>query len=158
MNDPVKPIPEGYHSITPYLIVQNGAAAIEFYKKAFGAHEIMRFSQPDGRVGHAELEIGDSRFMLADECLEMNARSPQSFGGSAVSLHLYVENVDQVINQAVAAGAKVVREVANQFYGDRSGGVIDPFGHSWYVATHIEEVAPEEMQRRAEAFMKQYSE
>jgi PhnB protein len=151
MSTTVKPIPEGYHTVTPYLIVRNAARAIEFYKKAFGATELMRMAEPSGRIGHAEIRIGDSPIMLADEVPEMGFRSPESFGGSPVSILLYVEEVDAVFNQAVAAGAKVQRPVADQFYGDRTGGVTDPFGHTWYIATHKEDVSPEEMRKRAAA-------
>src|SRR5260370_33769663 len=146
-----KPIPEGYHTATPYLIIKDAAQAIEFYKKAFGATEVIRFAQPDGKIGHAEIKVGDSHIMLADEFPEMGARSPQSFGGSPVSILLYVEDVDAVFTQAVAAGAAVQRPVADQFYGDRTGGVKDPFGHMWYIATHVEDVSPEEMKKRAAA-------
>jgi PhnB protein len=146
-----KPIPEGYHTATPYLIVNGAASAIEFYKKAFGAAELMRFAQPDGKIGHAEIRIGDSRIMLADEYPEMGYRSPQSFGGSPVSIHLYVENVDALASQAVSAGAKVQRAVQDQFYGDRSGTFEDPFGHVWHLSTHIEDLSFEEMQKRAAA-------
>ena len=151
MTSKVRPIPEGYHAVTPYLIVDDAARALEFYKQAFGATELFRMNGPDGRIGHAEIEIGDSRVMLADEHPEMNARSPRSFGGSPVSLLLYVEAVDAVVNQATAAGGKLIRPVADQFYGDRTGGVEDPFGHTWYIATHVEDVAPEELARRAAA-------
>jgi PhnB protein len=147
----VKPIPDNYHRVTPYLIVDGAANAIEFYKKAFGASELLRFPAPDGRIGHAEIKIGDSTVMLADEHPERGARAPKAFGGSAVSLLLYVEDVDRTVDRAVAAGAKVVRPVADQFYGDRTGGIEDPFGHPWYLATHVEDVSPEEMQRRSEA-------
>jgi PhnB protein len=146
-----KPIPEGYHTATPYLILKDAAKAIEFYKKAFGAKEMMRMSQPDRRIGHAEIKIGDSPIMLADEFPEMGARSPQSLGGSPVSILLYVEDVDAFAEQAVTAGAKVVRPVKDQFYGDRSGSFEDPFGHQWHIATHVEDVAPEEMHKRAAA-------
>jgi PhnB protein len=151
MTSRVKPIPEGYHTATPYLIVRDAARAIEFYKKAFGAKELMRMADPSGKIGHAEIKIGDSPIMLADEVPGMGYRSPESFGGSPVSILLYVEDVDAVFNQAVAAGAKVQRPVADQFYGDRTGGVTDPFGHVWYVATHKEDVSPEEMRKRAAA-------
>jgi PhnB protein len=151
MTSRVKPIPEGYHTATPYLIIKDAARAIEFYKKAFGATELMRMAQPDGRIGHAEIRIGDSPIMLADEFPEMGHRSPQSLGGSPVSILLYVEDVDALFNQAVSAGAKVERPVQDQFYGDRIGGVTDPFGHVWYIATHKEEVSPEEMRKRAAA-------
>ena len=147
----VKPIPDGYHVVTPYLSIRGAANAIEFYKKAFGATERMRMSQPDGRVGHAELQIGDSCVMLADEFPEMDFRGPHSVGGSPVHLHLYVEDVDAVVAQAVGAGAKVMRAVQDQFYGDRSGTLADPYGHVWNVSTHKEDVPPEELQRRAAA-------
>jgi PhnB protein len=147
----VKPIPEGYHSVTPYLIVDGAAAAIEFYKKIFGAIEVVRMPAPGGRIGHAEIKIGDSHVMLADENPEMNARSPKSVGGSSISLLLYVENVDKIVERAVAAGAKLERPVEDKFYGDRMGGIVDPFGHLWYVGTHIEDVSPEEMKKRMAA-------
>jgi PhnB protein len=151
MASKAKSIPDGYHTATPYLIVKNAAPAIEFYKKAFGATELLRMTQPDGRIGHAEIRIGDSPIMLADEFPEMGAKSPESFGGSPVSIMLYVEDVDTVFKQAVEAGAKVTRPVKDQFYGDRSGGVTDPFGHQWHIATHKEDVSPEEMHKRAAA-------
>lgn len=150
----VKPIPDGYHTITPYLIVNDGAKAIEFYKKAFGATELFRMPRPDGKIGHAEIRIGDSPVMLADECPEMHAHSPKTVGGTAVTLHCYVENVDEVFKQAVAAGATVKRPVANQFYGDRAGSLEDPFGHAWYISTHVEDVSPEEIEKRAAAMGK----
>jgi PhnB protein len=155
MANKVKPIPEGYHSVTPYLIINGAAKALEFYKKAFGAIELFRMPQPDGKIGHAEIKIGDSPVMLADEAPERGFRSPQALGGSPISLMIYVDDVDKIFNQAVAAGAKVERPVKNQFYGDRSGGVIDPFGHLWYIATHVEDVSPEEMDRRAKEAMSQ---
>jgi PhnB protein len=145
----VKPIPDGYHSITPYLIVKGGAAAIEFYKKAFGATEMMRMPGPDGKIGHAEIRIGDSVVMLADEHPEMGARSPQTIGGTPVSILLYVEDVDAVVRQAVAAGAKIQRPIEDKFYGDRMGSLDDPFGHVWHVATHTKDVTPEEMKKAA---------
>ncbi len=151
----VKPIPDGYHTVTPYLIVKDAARAIEFYKQAFGAAERMRLTDPGGRVGHAEITIGDSTIMLADEFPEMGVRSPQTLGGSPVSLALYVADVDAMADRAVAAGATVVRPVKDQFYGDRSGTFADPFGHVWTIATHKEDVAPDEMGRRFEAIMKQ---
>lgn len=151
----LQPIPDGYHSITPYLIVGGGADAIEFYKKAFNATEIMRVGGPGGKIGHAEIQIGDSRVMLADECPEMNALAPQSPGSAGVSFCLYVENVDEVVGQAIEAGAKVQRPLQDQFYGDRSATLEDPFGHVWTVATHIEDVSPEEMDRRMKEMMKQ---
>ena len=147
----VKPIPEGYHSVTPYLVVDGGARAIEFYKQAFGATEVFRMDGPDGRVAHAEIKIGDSHVMLGDESPETGTRGPQSFGGSPVSLMLYVEDVDATVSRAVDAGAELTRPVANQFYGDRTGGVKDPFGHAWYIATHVEDVPFDELQKRAAA-------
>lgn len=149
-----KPIPDGYHAVTPYLIVADGAGAIGFYKKAFGATERMRLTTPDGKIGHAELIIGDSLIMLADEYPAHGARAPRAFGGSPVMLHLYVEDVDKVVAQAAAAGASIVRPVQNQFYGDRSGSVTDRFGHTWHIATHIEDVPPDEIDRRAAEAMK----
>ena len=151
MTDKVKPIPDGYHTVTPYLIIKNAAGAIDFYKKAFGATELMRMAGPDGKVMHAEIKIGDSRIMMSDECPEMNARSPQSLGGSPVSLLLYVQDVDSFFSRATAAGATVVRPVKDQFYGDRSGSLSDAFGHMWHVATHTEDVPPAELQKRAAA-------
>lgn len=147
----VKPIPDGYHTITPYLSIKGAADAIEFYKRAFGAKEVMRMAQPDGRVGHAELQLGDSRVMLADECPDMEFRSPQSIGGTPVTIHMYVENVDAVVEQAVTAGAKLTRPVQDQFYGDRSGTVSDPYGHVWHLSTHKEDLSMEEIQKRAAA-------
>jgi PhnB protein len=147
----VKPIPEGYHTITPYLSIKGASDAIEFYKKAFGAKEVMRMGEPGGRIGHAELQIGDSKIMLADEHPEMDFRSPRAIGGTPVLLHLYVEDVDNVVGRAVAAGAKVVRPVQDQFYGDRSGSVADPYGHIWHVATHTEDLSPDEIRKRAAA-------
>lgn len=151
MSSTVKPIPDGYHSVTPYLIIKNAADAIEFYKKAFGATELLRMSQPDGKVGHAEIKIGDSPIMLADEFPEMGHKSPATLGGSPVSLMIYVEDVDAVFNKAVAEGAEAQRPLENKFYGDRSGSLIDPFGHLWHIATHIEDVPEEEMHKRAAA-------
>ena len=145
-----KPIPDGYHSITPYLIVNGAAKAIDFYKRAFGAVELMRMPGPDGKIGHAEIKIGDSALMLADEHPEMGYRGPQSLGGTAVSMMVYVERVDDVFGRALAGGAKELQPVKDQFYGDRSGTLQDPFGHKWTVATHVEDVPPEEMRRRAE--------
>jgi PhnB protein len=154
MEDPVmavRAIPEGYHTATPYLIVREAARALDFYKRAFGAAELMRFTVSGGKLGHAEMRIGDSVIMLADESPEMAARSPEAYGGSPVSIALYVEDADAVFNQAIAAGAKVVRPVKDQFYGDRSGTLVDPFGHTWTVATHKEDISLEEMNRRLEA-------
>jgi PhnB protein len=147
----VKPIPDGYHAITPYLIVADGAAAIAFYQKAFGAQERLRLARPDGRVGHAELEIGGSVIMLADEFPDMGALAPSTVGGSPVGLHLYIEEVDAVVGRAVAAGAKLLHPVEDKFYGDRMGTIEDPFGHKWYVTTHIEDVPHDEIARRAAA-------
>jgi PhnB protein len=149
----VQPVPEGYSSVTPYLIVTDAAEAIEFYKRVFAAKELMRFEAPDGRVAHAELQIGDSRIMLSDEHPQMGFRSPQSLGGSGTGIMLYVEDVDRVFARAIDAGAKTHQEIRDQFYGDRSGSLIDPFGHLWTVATHIEDVSEEDMQRRMEAAM-----
>jgi PhnB protein len=145
----VKAQPDGYHAVTPYLVVKGAAGAIEFYKKVFGAKELFRLGGPDGKVGHAELTIGDSVIMLADEAPQMGALAPPTIGGSPVRILLYVDNVDEVVPRAVAAGAKIVRPVADQFYGDRAGGIEDPYGHYWHVATHKEDVSPEEMSRRA---------
>jgi PhnB protein len=136
--------------LTPYLTVSNGAKAIEFYQQAFGAIEEMRMAAPGGKIGHAELKIGTALLMLSDEYPEMDVRSPESIGGTPVTLHLYVEDVDATFAQAVAAGAKVMRPVEDQFYGDRAGKLVDPFGHCWFLATHKEDVALEEMKRRAE--------
>jgi PhnB protein len=146
-----KPIPDGYHSATPYLIVNDASTAIEFYKKAFGATELLRMPKPNGKIGHAEIKIGDSPIMLADEAPEIGARSPQSLHGTPVSIVLYVDDVDATFTKAVDAGAKVQRPVTNQFYGDRMGGIEDPFGHMWHIATHVEDVSPEEMKKRAAA-------
>jgi PhnB protein len=151
MASSVKPIPEGYHSVTPYLIVKGAARAIEFYEKAFGATELYRIMGPGDVVGHAELQLGDSRIMLADEHPEVGARGPQSVGGTPVTIHLYVEDVDTTVERALAAGAKVTRPVADRFYGDRLGVLTDPFGHVWSVATHREDVSEDELKRRAAA-------
>ena len=147
----VKPIPDGYPQVTPYLCVDGAAAAIEFYRTVFGAEERMRMDEPDGKVGHAELQIGDGLIMLADEFPEIGVQSPKAFGGSPVTISLYVDDVDTVFERAMSAGATAVRPVENQFYGDRSGGFVDPFGHRWSVATHLEDVPPDEMAKRAEA-------
>ncbi len=149
----VKPVPDGYHSVTPYLIIKGASRAIDFYKTAFGAQEIMRFPGPNGTIGHAELRIGDSVIMLADE-QQAHFRSPESYGGSPVSLMIYVPDVDKTFKQAVDNGAKEIRAVQDQFYGDRSGNLVDPFGHVWTVATHVEDVSAEEMKRRMEALPK----
>jgi len=144
-------IPEGYHTVTPYLYVGDAAHAIEFYRQVFGAKELFRMDMPGGKIGHAEIMIGDSHVMLADECTEADARSPQTIGGSPVGLLLYVEDVDAVAASAVAAGAKLVEPLEDKFYGDRMGKLQDPFGHIWAIATHMEDVSPEEMERRAAA-------
>ena len=144
------PVPKGLHTVTPYLIIRNAASAVEFYKKAFGATEVMRFADPrSGKIGHAEIKIGDSSIMMADEYPEMQYRSPQTLNGSSVLMQLYVPDVDAVFNQAVAAGATVLRPVADQFYGDRSGAVADPFGHLWNIATHKEDVSDTELLKRS---------
>ena len=148
---PIQFQPDGYHTATPYLIIREAARALDFYKAAFGAVELFRMPMPDGKIGHAEILIGDSHIMLADECPESGARSPQALGGTSVSLMLYVENSDALTEQAVAAGATVVRPIQNQFYGDRSATLTDPFGHQWTIATHIEDVSPEEIDRRLAA-------
>jgi PhnB protein len=147
----VKPIPEGYYTVTPYLIVNGAAKAIDFYKKAFGATELFRMGGPDGKIGHAEIKIGNSPIMLADEHPEMGYRGPLTLGGTPVSILLYVNDVDKMAAQAIAAGAKVQRPVKDQFYGDRSGTFADPFGHVWTIATHKEDVSPEEMKKRMAA-------
>jgi PhnB protein len=152
----VKPIPEGYHSVTPYVIVDDATRALEFYKSAFGAIEKFRMAAPDGKVHHAEMTIGDSTIMLADEFPAMGARSAKTIGGSPVSLMVYVPDVDTMVAQAVAAGGKLVRPVANQFYGDRTGGIDDPFGINWYLATHVEDVPPDELERRAKKAMTEH--
>jgi len=146
-----KPIPDGYHSVTPYLIIKGATAALDYYTRAFGAVELFRMPAPEGKIGHAEIKIGDSPIMLADEAPEMGYKSPQSLGGSPVSIMIYVEDVDTVFNRAIAAGGKEQRPVKDQFYGDRSGTLEDPFGHVWHVATHKEDISPEEMERRAKA-------
>jgi PhnB protein len=151
MANKVKPIPEGYHNITPYLVIKGAAAAIDFYKKAFGAVEVMRMPQPDGRVGHAELKFGDSMVMLADEFPEMSVVGPKTLGNTSVALLLYVDDVDKAVERAVSLGATIKKPVADQFYGDRSGTLEDPFGHKWTLAVHLEDVSPEEMERRMAA-------
>jgi len=151
----VRPIREGYSTVTPYLFIKGAASAIDYYKKVFGAQEIMRLNAPNGLIGHAELRIGDSMIMLSDENPQWGNKSPQTLGGSATSLHVYVEDVDSVVQGAVDAGAQLIRAVKDQFYGDRSGSLLDPFGHLWSVATHIEDVSPEEIKKRMAAVMSQ---
>lgn len=150
----VKAIPDGYHSITPYLIVKGAAAAIDYYKEVFGATELLRIPQADGRIGHAELKFGDSAVMLADEFPEMKTVGPKTLGSSPVGILLYVEDVDATFAKAVSRGAKVQKPLADQFYGDRNGTVEDPFGHKWTIATHKEDVSPQEMERRMAAMSK----
>jgi PhnB protein len=151
MSTTVKPIPDGYHTVTPYLIIKGAADALEFYKKAFDATELFRMAQPDGKIGHAEIKIGDSPIMLADEFPEMNYVGPQTLGGSPVSIMIYVDDVDAIFNQAIAAGAQQQKAVEDKFYGDRIGSLVDPFGHVWHIATHKEDVTPEEMEKRMAA-------
>jgi PhnB protein len=150
----VKPVPEGYHSITPYLMVKGGAQALDFYVKAFGAEVTVRMDSPDGTLGHGEIRIGDSIFMLGDEVPgnpDVVCASPKTLGGSTVTLMVYLTDVDQAFQRAVAAGATIRRPLKDQFYGDRTGTLEDPFGHFWTLATHIEDVTPEEMERRMAA-------
>ena len=147
----VKPIPDGYRSVTPYLYVRGAARAIDFYSAALGASEMFRMPGPDGRIMHAEIKVGDSIVMLADENPANGVMSPQTVGGSSVGLHLYVENVDAVIAKAVENGAKALRAIKDQFYGDRAGSFLDPFGYTWHVATHVEDVSPEELRKRMSA-------
>jgi PhnB protein len=149
-----KPIPEGYHSVTPYLVFDDDAAqAIDYYKKAFGAKERMRMEAPGGKIGHAEIEIGDSLVMLSDAFPQTTTRPPKELGGTSAGVFLYVEDVDAVVQKAVGEGATITMEVADQFWGDRFGSLTDPFGHSWSVATHVEDVPPEEMAKRAKEAM-----
>ena len=150
-----KPIPEGHNRVSPYLIVDGAARALDFYKQAFGATELFRLQGPDGKIGHAEIRIGDTVIMLADVHPEFDANGPRHYGGSPVGLHLYVEDADAVAGRAVAAGAKVKRPVADQFYGERQGTLEDPFGHTWYVSTHIEDLSVEEIGRRAAVAMQE---
>lgn len=152
----VKFIPDGYHVVTPYLMIKGAAEAIEFYKRAFGAAELFKMITPGDRIGHAEIKIGDSRLMLADDFGTEGAfRNPQSSGYSSIGLHVYVEDVDALFAQAINAGAKAVRPVQDQFYGDRTGTLEDPFGHIWFLATHKEDLSPDEIKQRAEAMFKQ---
>ncbi len=149
----VKPIPDGYPRVIPYLSVEGASAAIDFYTRVFEARERMRMPAPNGKLGHAELEIGDSLIMLADVFPDMGGQTPQSLGGTPVTVMVYVEDVDAVFDRAIAAGATVEREVQDQFYGDRAGQFVDPFGHKWFVATHVEDVSPEDMRQRAAVAM-----
>ena len=151
MTTRVKPVPEGHHTVTPYLAVKNAAKALDFYTRGFGATELYRLTLPDGRIGHAEIRIGDSIVMLAEEFPEYGGKAPETLGGSPVSIHLYVEDVDTFVKRAVGAGAREVKPVTDQFYGDRSGQLQDPAGHVWWVATHKEDVPPDEMRKRVEA-------
>jgi PhnB protein len=153
MGTAVNPIPTDYPRVCPYLCVDGAADAIAFYTQVFGASERMRMAAPDGKVGHAEVTIGDSVVMLSDEYPEMDAISPRTVGGTPVTIHVYVEDVDATFERAVAAGAKTLKPIANQFYGDRSGTFEDPFGHRWYVSSRVEELSPEEMGRRAQEAM-----
>ncbi len=155
MSDSVKPIPDGYHAITPYLITQNATEAIEFYKTVFGATQVELLPRPDGGVAHAELRIGDSIIMLADEMPEMGYLGPRSIGGSPVHLMIYTEDCDAMFARAVEAGATVKRDLQDQFYGDRAGSLTDPFGHDWTIATHVEDVDPEELQKRFQEMMQE---
>ena len=150
----VKPVPQGYHTATPYLIIDGAAKALDFYKKIFGATEKMRMPSPGGKVGHAEITIGDSMIMLADEHPEIGARSPRAFGGSGVGIMLYVDDVDTTVKKAVADGAKLVQPVEDKFYGDRTGTIEDPWGHTWHVGTHKEDVSEDEMKRRMASMAK----
>jgi len=147
----VRKIPEGYTSVTPYLIVSGAARALDYYKMAFDAEELMRMDGPNGTIAHAEIQIGNARVMLADESPQMGHKSPQTLGGSGTGLMLYVDDVDGTFQRAVSAGGTVAQQVKDQFYGDRSGTVVDPFGHKWTIATHVEDVSMEEMERRMQA-------
>ena|SRR5579883_1419515 len=149
-----KPIPDGYHSINAYLIVDDAAKAIDFYRQAFGARELYRLTMPNGGIGHAEIQIGDTRVMLGDESPQRNVKSPRTLGGSSVHLVMYLADADAAMKQALAAGAAETRPIQTQFYGDRSGTVTDPFGHVWTLAMHVEDVSSEEMQRRLDGLMK----
>jgi PhnB protein len=155
---PVKAIPDGFHAVTPYLIVSNAAKALDFYQKAFGAKERFRMPAPGGKIGHAEISIGDSVVMLADEFPDMDVKAPQTVGGTPVSLHVYVEDVDSQFKKAIAAGGREKRAVEDQFYGDRLGTLQDPFGHIWHLSTHKEDLSPDELQRRSQEFQKKMQE
>jgi PhnB protein len=158
MSKQVNPIPQGFRSATPYLTVNDAARALEFYKRAFGAQEVMRMDGPGGKIGHAEIKIGDSIVMLGDEMPGSSNRSPQSLGGNTGGIHLYVENADALFNQAVSAGAQVEAPIADMFWGDRYGRLKDPFGHSWSVATHKEDIAPADMAKRMKDAMAKMAE
>jgi PhnB protein len=152
MTNSVKPVPEGFHTATPTLVVRNAAQAIDFYKKVFGAEEIMRMPSPDGKISHAEIKIGDSIIFLSDEFPQQGGKSPQTLGGFTGGIYLYVPDVDDVFAKAIAAGGKTAMPVADMFWGDRHGNFLDPFGHSWGVSTHTEDLSEEEMGKRAQAF------
>lgn len=154
MSKKVKPIPDGYNTVTPYLIVKGAKEALEFYKKAFGATSVLAMNRPDGKIAHAEFRVGNSVIMMTEESPEMGTKSPLSLGGSPVSLHLYVEDVDSFFDRAVKAGATVIKPIENQFYGDRAGMVKDPFGHSWCISTHVEDLSVEEIYKRMPAMKK----
>jgi PhnB protein len=149
----VQPIPDGYNTVSPYLAVDDAERAIEYYKKAFGAEETVRMNAPDGRIGHAELKIGESHLMLSDPFPESSTKPPTELGGTSVSIFMYVEDVDAVVQKAVDQGATVTMEVEDQFWGDRFGSITDPFGHNWSIATHIEDLTPEEIEERGKAAM-----
>jgi len=152
MASTVNPVPQGFHTATPYMIIKGAAEAVEFYKKAFGATELMRHADPNGKLRHAEIKIGDSPFMITDEFPEFPEwRGPQARGGTPVHIYLYVDDADRLFRQAIAAGAKELLPIQDQWYGDRSGGITDPFGHVWYIATHKEDLSPEELKQRAAA-------
>ena len=142
-------IPKGYHSIIPYIVMHHASKAIEFYKKAFDAKESFRMEQPNGKIAHAELKVGDSKIMLGDECSEKNTRSPETYGESAITIHFYTKNVDKVVDKAISLGAKIIRPIENMFYGDRCAMIEDPYGHKWHVSTHIEDVTPAKAKKRA---------
>jgi PhnB protein len=152
MTTNIKPVPDGYHTLNAYLIVRGASSALEFYKKAFGATELMRLNMPDGKIAHSELQIGDSIFMISDENPVWGSTSPETLGGSPVRLYLYVSDVDATFASAIRAGATETMPLENQFWGDRTGQVVDPFGHHWHIATHIEDVDPNELPGRMEAY------
>ena len=157
MSQAVKPIPEGFHTVTPHLVIKGAAQAIDFYKRAFGAEELVRMNGPDGKVGHAELKIGDSIIFVADEFPQSPCKSPQTLGGTTATLNLYVPDVDAAFKRATSAGARETMAVADMFWGDRYGQLTDPYGHTWGIATHKEDVAPQEMDKRAQAFWAQHA-